>query len=144
MITLKGLFVLPQAFIIHKPRNVSKEERKPRPDNPIRINCTGEWMTESRHYVITLAEDLRRRGEIALAIIISNCAPECLTTDAKQGESIRIDEWCCVDLVVLLSVFSTDLPTIGRIWLRPWVTSNGTRSVILPSKLPEEGVLLIS
>jgi hypothetical protein len=88
VITLKGLFVLPQAFIIHKPRNVSKEERKPRPDNPIRINCTGEWMTESRHYVITLAEDLRRRGEIALAIIISNCAPESVLQLTQNKENL--------------------------------------------------------
>jgi len=47
VLTLKGLFVLPQAFIMHKPRNVSNEERKPRSDNPIRINCKGEWMTET-------------------------------------------------------------------------------------------------
>jgi hypothetical protein len=80
---------LPQAFSMDTPRNVRNEERKSRPDKPIKLNCIGEWMAgdESRHYVITLAEDFRIRGEIALAIL-PNGTPESVLQLTQNKENL--------------------------------------------------------
>jgi hypothetical protein len=85
---MKVLLVLPQTFIMQKPRNVTIEERKPRTDNPIRINCKGKWMTGAQTIVIRLAEYLRRRGEIALAMILSNCTPESVLKLTQNKENL--------------------------------------------------------